>query len=179
MVHPTTNYGPWIETFTGKKFHFQFPDPDEICIEDIAHALARICRYTGHVRAEHYSVAQHSVLVSHLKGTRVTQLAGLLHDAQEAYLGDLNSPLKSLLADYQIIEGNVQWALILKYGLTGADWKAIDAADTKVGYAEGRAFMANVGKWAGEGPFFIDPLPPMKAEALFLSRWGELTKCPK
>jgi hypothetical protein len=53
----------WIQTYTGKAFEPLNPDASLICIEDIAHALSNICRYTGHVR-QFYSVAQHSVLVS-------------------------------------------------------------------------------------------------------------------
>jgi hypothetical protein len=55
----------WIQTFTGKQFNFADPQPDQICIEDIAHALANICRFNGHIKT-HYSVAAHSVIASYL-----------------------------------------------------------------------------------------------------------------
>lgn len=71
------------------------PDPDDIELEDIAHALSNLCRFTGHSRT-FYSVAQHSVLVSKLVPEEHA-LAGLMHDAEEAYFGDMSSPLKRIL----------------------------------------------------------------------------------
>lgn len=88
----------WILTFTGRRAWPLDPRSQDICIEDIAHALALTCRFTGHCR-EFYSVAQHSVLVSHYvsdhDGDAGLQLAALLHDAAEAYLPDLAKPIKS------------------------------------------------------------------------------------
>ena len=55
----------WVETYTGLKFHLADPKKNEIIIEDIAHALSLLCRYTGHCN-QFYSVAQHSVYVSEL-----------------------------------------------------------------------------------------------------------------
>lgn len=85
-------YGDWIQTYTGKQFWPLDPRVDEIDIADIAHALSNICRFNGHCR-EFYSVAQHSVLVSQQCGPK-DALWGLLHDAAEAYLGDMVTPLK-------------------------------------------------------------------------------------
>lgn len=88
---------PWIQTFTGAKHDLLNPDPWDIRLSDITHALSLICRFTGHVR-EHYSVAQHSVLVARLlrdEGHNSgIQAQGLLHDAHEAYVGDVASPIK-------------------------------------------------------------------------------------
>lgn len=84
--------GAWIETFTGKKFHLLDPQPEEVCIEDIAHALSNQCRYTGHVK-KFFSVAEHSWHVCKLCEHPMT---GLLHDASEAYLSDLSRPVKQL-----------------------------------------------------------------------------------
>ena len=90
----------WILTFTGRRAWPLVPRPEDICIEDIAHALALTCRFTGHCR-EFYSVAQHSVLVSHSVadqgGDAVMQFAALLHDASEAYLPDVARPIKGRL----------------------------------------------------------------------------------
>src|SRR5271165_4859950 len=84
----------WIQTYTGKKFFPMDPKPEDICIEDIAHSLSMICRFTGHSR-EFYSVAQHSVYVSELCSEQ-WMLHGLLHDAEEAYTNDLARPIKRL-----------------------------------------------------------------------------------
>ncbi len=86
--------GPFILTYTGKVFHYGYIEPDSIDIRDIAHALSHLCRYTGHT-SMFYSVAQHSLLVSEkMPGGPADKLAGLLHDAAEAYVNDLASPLK-------------------------------------------------------------------------------------
>ena len=87
----------YIETFTGVAFRPLDPNPADICIEDIAHALAHQCRFSGHTR-RFYSVAEHSVRVAELleaQGhTPDVLLWGLLHDASEAYLVDIPTPLK-------------------------------------------------------------------------------------
>lgn len=83
--------GDWIQTFTGKKFYPLSPQIEDICIEDIAHALSNVCRYAGHCR-DFYSVAQHCVMVSDWMPSM--KLEGLMHDASEAYLGDISRPLK-------------------------------------------------------------------------------------
>lgn len=91
----------WFQTHTGKLVDVRNPTPDMVDLEDIAHALSMICRFAGHVR-EFYSVAEHSVLVAML-GNRHDlspefNLALLLHDAAETYIGDIISPVKRILA---------------------------------------------------------------------------------
>ena len=81
-----------IFTFTGRTIRPLDPDPADIDIEDIAHALANQCRWTGHVR-KFYSVAEHSIYVAYELPDEL-QLSGLLHDATEAYLADLARPIK-------------------------------------------------------------------------------------
>jgi hypothetical protein len=84
----------FIVTYTGKKFFFDDITPEQIDIKDIAHALSMLCRFTGHIH-QFYSVAQHSLLVdSQINGPSNLHLAVLLHDAAEAYVNDLASPLK-------------------------------------------------------------------------------------
>ena len=85
---------PWILTHSGRKFCPLDPNPNDVCIEDIAHALARTCRFGGHAELS-YSVAQHSVLVSHICRKR-DSLWGLMHDAAKALsgFGDVAKPVK-------------------------------------------------------------------------------------
>lgn len=106
----------WIQTYTGKKFFPLDPDPDLICIEDIAHALANLCRYGGHSKM-FYSVAQHSLIVSRMSTNY--PLHGLLHDASEAYLGDMVRPLKHLpeMAPYREAEDRLQSMIFERFGL--------------------------------------------------------------
>lgn len=87
---------PEIVTYTGKIFNFLNPKPEMVCIEDIAHSLAHLCRYTGHTR-EFYSVAQHCVLMAENPDLPGDPLQKLLHDAAEAYIGDMASPWKNIL----------------------------------------------------------------------------------
>lgn len=91
----------WIQTFTGLAFDFAAPAPEQIAIEDIAHALSQQNRYTGHT-SRPYSVAQHSLLVADLVTATAPDLGltALLHDAAEAYLGDWSSPLKAYLRQH-------------------------------------------------------------------------------
>lgn len=101
----------WILTRGGVRFDLLNPTPDMIRPEDIAYALARICRFNGHTRC-HYSVAEHSIRVAALVPAE-HQLAALLHDAPEAYIGDVSSPLKALLPEYRDIEHRI-WSAICK-----------------------------------------------------------------
>ena len=110
----TSDRGPWILTASGKRFFLFDPQPEEIDIVDIAHALANICRFGGHTKF-HYSVAQHSVLVSEIVEATVPELAfaALLHDATEAYVGDMVRPLKKQMPAYREVE-DATWIAIAK-----------------------------------------------------------------
>lgn len=105
---------PYVETSSGKKVHFLEPDPDSINIEDIAHALSFIPRFNGHT-SKFISVAEHS-----WNGARYIQhdlkLQMLLHDASEAYLCDIPSPIKQFLPDYKKIEDGMMNAIAAKFG---------------------------------------------------------------
>ncbi len=90
---------PVIETFSGQYVDLINPRAETICITDIAHALSMQARFNGHtVYDKPYSVAMHSVWVSSycfkLHQCPLMALHGLLHDAAEAYIGDVVTPLK-------------------------------------------------------------------------------------
>jgi hypothetical protein len=95
-----------------------WPDPDHIVDEDIAWALSMICRYNGHTPIR-WTVGQHSLLVSDLcgDGDPKERLHGLMHDASEAYVHDIISPLKKALPDYRQIEERWHQAIAFRYGL--------------------------------------------------------------
>jgi hypothetical protein len=126
----------YITTFTRKMFHLHGTDPDEICLEDMAHATSNLCRYTGHVR-EFYSVAEHEVLVADvvkvLGGTVEEQLIGAFHDTTEAYLSDIAAPWKPHLENYHKLEHQIWKRIAAKYSLPlfmppiikKADWLAL------------------------------------------------------
>lgn len=105
----------YMQTRYGRKVDFLDPDPKTIEIADIGHALARVCRFGGHV-PRHYSVAQHSVYVSQLVRPDL-RLAALLHDATEAYVGDMVAPLKELLPEFKKVERAMAAAIGARFGV--------------------------------------------------------------
>ncbi len=168
---------PFIETFTGKQFYFLDPKEDQIDIRDIAHSLAFTCRYTGH-SSRFYSVAEHSVLVSYLAAS---PLAGLLHDASEAYITDIASPIKPYLSNYKELEDMLMGKIAAKFGFDyplDPDIKDCDATQLKT---EAKYLLRSRGQpWAHlyptRRPHGIKPmcLAPEGAEALFLERFKEV-----
>lgn len=114
----------WIQTHTGQRFHPFDPKPSEICLEDIAHALAHIPRWSGHMRITapyFYSVAQHSYnvgkLVWYMTDARRTVPWALLHDAAEAYVGDMASPIKAHMPAYKQMEKRIAEVIRHKYNV--------------------------------------------------------------
>lgn len=114
-----------IETFSGRRVDPFNPNPALIVIDDIAHALARICRFNGHVADPvGHSVAAHSTRVAGLcferSGRRpLVALHGLFHDATEAYLGDIVRPLRKRpeFAFYHEAESRLAEVIFTRFGL--------------------------------------------------------------
>lgn len=104
-----------ILTVTGKRFDLHEPDSDLIDPRDITHSLAHLCRFNGHTR-EFYSVAQHSCMVADLVPDE-DKLAALLHDATEAYIGDMVQPLKQWMYAYQDVEDWIWDRICTRFGL--------------------------------------------------------------
>lgn len=103
--------GAWFQTFSGTQFYLTDPHPDDVSIEDIAHALGSVGRFGGHTR-QFYSVGQHSVHCCDLVAewhpdNYLLQLYTLLHDASEAYLGDVVRPLKYAMPNYRQFESRM------------------------------------------------------------------------
>lgn len=175
-------YGPWTLTSKGARFFPLDPRPGDIDIEDIAHALSNVCRFGGHCRT-FYSVAQHSVLVSRHVPRRLA-LHGLLHDASEAYCGDLVRPIKRKCRDYQSIELVIEAVVALRFGLAYITPAEVKAADNRALMTERRDLMPPC-PWAwtedqaadgGVPPWeeTIIPVGPEVARAMFLERFAEL-----
>lgn len=162
----------------GTYFDIEDPESSEFTIEDIAHALSNICRFTGHCRT-FYSVAQHSVLVSHALPEEHA-FAGLMHDAAEALIGDVSTPLKMLLPDYKRIESRIEAVVFARFGLPLQLPQCVKEADRFLLRTEQRDVMgADTHSWnftAGVQPLTerIQPLPPTEAKALFLARFAAL-----
>jgi 5'-deoxynucleotidase YfbR-like HD superfamily hydrolase len=172
---------PDIMTNGGTYFNFLTPHKSEFTINDVAHALSNLCRFTGHV-SEFYSVAEHSVLVSRIV-PREFALHGLLHDSAEAFLGDVSSPLKQLLPDYKAIEHRVESAVFIRFGvgeLLKPEVKAIiKRADLAALKIEKRDLMPGE-EWdmtrdIDEEPYSVKfPQNQKLAKLFFLRRYNEL-----
>ena len=128
---------PKMCTYTGKSFDYENVRPEDICIEDIAHALSHLCRYAGQCN-KFYSVAEHCVLLSRANSMPGAPLARLLHDAVEAYVADIVRPLKNLLLDYKLIEHDIDTVIAKKYGV---DFAPIKPGDTKMIEIEAAVLM--------------------------------------
>ena len=109
------NCRPTIQLASGTYFDFERPLLGPEALSDIAHALSNLCRFTGHT-SQFYSVAEHSVHVSHLVPPAMA-LVALMHDAPEAFIGDVAKPLKELLPDYKRIEDRIEAAVFAHFNL--------------------------------------------------------------
>lgn len=171
----------FISTYTGRRFYPLDPNPSDVCIEDIAHALAMICRFNGHVR-EFYSVAEHSVHVSRIVPPEYA-LAGLLHDASEAYIADVSSPLKKsdMFIGYRLAECDLQDTIEEAMGLPPIETdtaEAVRRADRAMLALEARSLLP-YDPWMDDLPTSADVTlglwGPSEAKRRFLERYAELT----
>lgn len=170
----------WIQTWAGVEFPVLNPKPEHVWITDISHALSNICRFGGHVN-KFYSVAQHSIIVSENVPAEFA-FEGLMHDATEAYIGDLVRPLKhcGLLDDFHEIEAVVWGAIAEKFSLLKELPSCIHEADARVLMTEKRDLKSKrTGgtPWAVKAEpydFTIHALPPEEAERRFAARFNKL-----
>lgn len=193
-------FGPgevWIQTASGVAFDLIYPRAEDVRAGDLAHALSGINRFGGHLRVSHYSVAQHSILCAALlwqrTRDRLASAAALLHDAHEAYTGDLKAPLKALInaaapGAIATLESGIDAAIYawaqLELGQGAADVRRlIKTADLQLLFWERDRWMSKPPRpWIGEadvvrlvpadfgvetGSALLDAWSPTEAEAAF------------
>lgn len=185
-MEPST--GDWFQTYSGRAYHPLDPNPNEVDLIDIAHGLAYQCRFNGQCRS-FYSVAEHSFWVSEImyteSGKPGAALAGLLHDAAEAYIGDMVRPIKRSLPRFYEIERLNMMAIYagLKVPVEAGmeTWaEAIKEADLVMLATERRELMSDPPMpWvAVERVEALDmrlfPLSPEQAERKFIARFNTL-----
>lgn len=161
---------PYIVTFSGTKVHPLDPSPDEIDIVDIAHALSHACRFNGHVQ-HFYSVAQHSVLVSEHFTDPMLALWGLLHDASEAYLSDIPSPLKRAWPTYRMYEDRMMQVIAKRFGLSWPMPDVLHDIDKRIVVDEAISLFKDHPRWTYNSPrlnIWIRPVTSATARAMFL-----------
>lgn len=190
--------GDWIQTHSGLAFWPLDPREEEMTIEDVAQGLSHLCRFGGQC-VRFYSVAQHSVLVSELAAEmtretsaerrRLNALAGLLHDAPEAFICDLPRPVKAQIPRFREIEDRIwavaarKWGLLHPDGSWRYDAEVVRLADDTALITEKRALMQHPVRWDLEDHVApavraIDPIPPEDARTLFLTRFADLSAAP-
>lgn len=165
--------GDWMQTYTGRQFWPLDPRPEEIYLEDIAHALSNQCRFAGHCTT-FYSVAQHSVLISRIVPS-IDRAWGLLHDAAEAYLVDLPRPIKhhsEIGTEYRKVEAQLMAAIAIRFDLPFDLPLSVRAADDILLVTEKRDLMPNSpAKWRETSepmPELITGWIPVMAKNSFL-----------
>jgi hypothetical protein len=175
-IQPST---VWMQLYSGKPFYPWNPDEDSINILDIAHALSMVCRYNGHC-VRFYSVAEHSVLLSYAVDPEHA-LWALLHDAAEAYIGDMVRPLKPHIEDFKSIERSLEQTIARKFNLPGDMPNQVREYDTRIVQDERAQIMAPshlpwtaIAEYAPLGVTINGWLPTV-AEMAFLNRYYTLT----
>lgn len=166
-----------LRTISGKTLDFRAIDPESIDISDIAHSLSMQCRFHGHIKS-FYSVAQHSVGVSYACDPE-DAFHGLMHDAHEAYIGDLARPFKNWVPLLRSIEDLMSAQVLAVFNLPAEQPESVTRADNNMLATEARDLCDPDWPWetipgAWPLPDKITPLPPMEACKLFVARYTQL-----
>jgi len=171
--------------YSGKIIDFNFISAADIDICDIAHNLSNICRFNG-ACPHFYSIAEHSFLISEFVPPRY-ELWALLHDAHEAYFGDITTPLANYLGREKIskLKSAIDQSIVSAFNITNTSnvLKTVKEWDERVTNAEGSLFFPN--NWPSISFFplkasktlypYIKYWTPQQAEMKFIARFQELT----
>ena len=190
--------GAYIMTLSGRKFYPFSPDPIDVDLGDIAAALSKSCRYSGHTPG-FYSVAEHCVKASEtleqllprgLTPANATAITwALLHDASEAYLNDLPRPIKNYMPQYVLIENKIQDAILDAFGmeLTPKEADQVHKVDAAMLFFEKDGFGWQDREWQLQPNSYyhmarlkkaipeIEFWSPKEAEQAFINRFEKVT----
>lgn len=177
--------GDSVHTASGRRFWPLDPRPEEVYVIDIASALSKLCRFNGHCR-KFYSVCDHSIRVTEIVerrgGSADEQLWALLHDAGEAYVGDMTRPMKNsseMGEVYKTVENNILRVVMGKFGLGPDMPKIVRLADDVMLATEARDLMRDASDWHFEElPLEerISPRSPREAKGEFVLMFNDLTE---
>lgn len=157
----------WIELASGQKFNPLQPQETRYLLQDIIPALSKICRYNGQTR-RYYSVAEHSVHIAEFlrreKYDRTIIRTGLMHDAAEAYVGDVVVCLKDLLPEFKRIEDTIMMCIAETFGLIFPFPAIVKEADRRILADERQAVMG-----PSDNVWPSDDFPPL---GVFIKGWN-------
>lgn len=168
----------FVQTYSGEPFYPTHPQLASINIGDIAHSLAMQCRYGGHVRS-FYSVAEHCVILSHAVDP-VNAKWALLHDATEAYVGDVVWPLKEKLPAFKAIEDNLMAHICTRFNLDPVQPEQVKEYDRRIVIDERDQLMVPTRiPWPaleGYEPLgvVVNGWSPTEAKAEYIARFRQL-----
>lgn len=169
------------ETYTGKKVYIFNPTVESLDLADISHSLSMVCRFGGHTK-KFYSVAEHCVILSNVVPEEHAKWA-LMHDASEAYFGDLIRPIKHTpaLKGYREAEKNIQKVIAKKFGLPSEIPSIVKEFDSHLLYTEAKEMFMNfdLSYFDKKGYRHLTNVEfnyysPNEAKKVFLSRFSEL-----
>lgn len=179
--------GDWVQTYSGRQFWPLDPRPEEVCIEDIAHALANTCRFGGHCK-RFYSVAEHSILISRAIPSELKEfrLQALMHDSPEAYFCDMPSPVKRCIPEIKSIENRLWHAICDRFDIQRRMAPIVKEYDARILLDEKEAVMLPALKdWEldtkpvlKEHGLSIQFYSPLTAKQIFLDHFKSLYKGP-
>jgi hypothetical protein len=181
----------WIETYTGNQFWALDPDPLAVDVVDVAHALAYQCRYNGHTSnqanpagsaRDFYSVAEHCCLLADYclqQGWGPQRaLQALVHDAGEAYTGDIPRPWKNAVPILRSMESDIDAAVLPTLGGEPLKPEWLDEIDARILHderAQARTQTSNDWKLTGDAlGVTINFWPPERAMLEWLERYYSL-----
>ena len=178
----------YIQTRSGIEFDLEQPRHEDVVLGDIAHALSHINRFVGH--AGGYSVAEHLVLCcreAQYRGMQAQDIRmALMHDAHEAYMGDIATPVKKLLGDaVEELESRLAHVVRKRFALPQTVSEAVHGIDCAAARSEALQHLGSMegplwpGEEYGELHEHLSPKPwaPAVAERTFLAyckRWDVL-----